>query len=300
MDATTLSDNTAKSSRRIAVDSGAEPGDWQTIYDRLNRRAISMASVLTKTSAAGGTFLGIFAVAGILTMIVEAIHPRVSPYYLACFVLPPALLAGAAAGQASGNLFLRAWFGLGEATRRGFAARLTLARAPAEWPSEVARWLFAGDWLETPSLDHRLPYARLFIMGSSPATCREEDELWREVHDAVSCGSLLEPGANHREISYPRQLPAWARQVGRGDGLDELATRIGAGAANEWATHLRRRASRQWPILGSGGTAGMERRECFELHSLALSGGREALLVVLRPAGFVDEAAAHGANRQAA
>ncbi len=300
MESRVTSDSISPSSHRIAVDGGSEPGDWQAVYDRLNRRANGLAAVLVKSVAAAGTFAGIFAVAGLIAAGIQYFHPMISPYYLACFVLPPALLAGAAAGQASGNLFFRTWFGLPEASRRGFAARLTLARAPEAWPAEVRRWLFAGDWLGTPTLDLSLPYLRVFILGPAPATCGEEGELWREIHASVACDSLIEAGANHREISYPRQLPDWARRVEKGDGLAELEKRIGAGAATEWARHLWRRAGRQWPALGADEFPGRDRRDCFELHSLSLSGGREALLLILRPAGNAHEAAAREAERRAA
>ncbi|MCL2000017.1 MAG: hypothetical protein FWG74_01165, partial [Planctomycetes bacterium] len=249
MDAEILSGSASSCLYRLAADSDVEPEEWQEIYDRLNQRAAHKISILTKAAAAAGTFAGIFAVTGIMAAIVSQIYPTVSPYYLICFVLPPALLAGAASGQATGNLFLRGWFDLDETTRRGFAARLTLARAPAAWPVELIRWLFAGDWLETPGIDSRLPYARAFVMGPLPAACRDEAGLWREIHSAISCVGLMEVGANHWEISYPKQFPTWMEETGWCGGFEELEKRIGVDTASEWAERLRRRARRQWPDI---------------------------------------------------
>lgn len=290
MEATITPDSIQFHSDRIAVEQGAEPTDWQDIYERVDRRANGLAPVLVKAAAATSTFAGIFMAAAALALGISRVYPEISVYYLACFVLLPALLAGAAAGQAGGNLLFRLWFGLDDASRRGFATRLTLARAPETWPAEVRRWLFTGDWLGTPAYDLRLPYARIFVVGAAPATCREEDALWREIHDALSIDCLCEIGGNHREISYPRELPAWAKQIGRGDGFDELQKRIGADRATEWTAHLWRRAVKQWPALEAEAFPGGNRPECFELHSLNLAGGREALLVALRPANFVEEA----------
>lgn len=268
---------------RIAVASGAEPGDWQTIHDRIDSRPAKLTSTLVNVSAAAATFLGLFATIAMLASAIWWIYPDTSAYYMACFVVPPGFLVGAAAGQAGGNVFLRLWFGLDDATRRGFATRLTLGRAPGHWPGAVRRWLFSGDWLGAPACDMRLPYVRIFALGAAPATCREEDELWREIHGTISGDSTWEAGCNHREISYPQELPAWVRQVNKGDGVEALQKRIGRQAASDWVAHLWRRACRQWPALGDGSLPDAFRRDCFEIHSLALSRGREALVVVLRP-----------------
>lgn len=274
---------------RIAVVQGAEPEDWRRIYDRLNASSQRTASVLVRGAAAVSTFAGIFAVAGFIALAASRLLPDVSPYCVAGVVVLPGLLAGAAAGQAGGNLFLRLWYGIDDATRRGFATRLSLGRAPREWSATVKRWLFTGDWLGSPRFDLRLPYVRIFILGDSPATCREEDAIWREIHGQISGDSLWEAGTNIREISYPQQLPGWARLVNKGDGFDDLRRRIGNDAASEWVMHLWRRACRQWPALGAGDYPEQARRECFEMHSIPLCDGREALVVVLRPATFVDE-----------
>lgn len=287
-------------SNRIAVDPGAEPADWQEVYDRLERRSRQLSATLLKGTAAGSTLAVALAVAGLIAMLVTGLHPDVSPYILAAFIIPPGLLAGAAAGQAGGNLFLRHWYGLDDCARRGFATRLTLARAPAHWPVALKRWLFTGDWLGSPAYDLRLPYLRIFIDGPAPLTCREEEALWEEVHALISGDARWEAGSNHREISYPRRLPGWARKVRSGDGFAELAGRIGAEAADEWVRHLWKRACRQWPGLGADAFPGETRKECFEIHSLLLANGREALAVILRPASFVAEMDLTAADRRAA
>ena len=280
---------TRASTARIAVDQGTEPEDWRAIYERMESSSPRLTSLVLKGTAAVATLLGLFAVSGTLGLIADAFFDDVSEYFLACLVVPPGILAGAAAGQYVGNLFLRFRFRLDDATRRGFATRLTLARAPAAWPTAVRRWLFTGDWLGSPAYDLRLPYVRIFVAGDAPVTCREEDELWREIHDAVSGAGVWEAGSNHREISYPRQLPGWAKSVEAGDGFVELQKRIGRNTAAEWVSHLWRRACGQWPGLGCNGFPAQSRRECFEIHFLTLYRGRHALVVVLRPSTFVEE-----------
>lgn len=272
---------------RIAVVQGNEPEDWRRIYNRLDRS--SGMEILLKGSAALFTFFGIFSVAGVLAAIAFNLFPNVSPYYLSACVILPGLLGGAALGQTGGNLFLRLRFGMDSATRRGFATRLSLARSPDSWPVSVKRWLFTGDWLGSPAYDLRLPYVRIFVKGDAPHTCRDEDALWREIHGQISGDSLWEAGANIREISYPSELPAWAREVEKGDGYSDLEKRIGPDEANAWVMHLWRRACRQWPALGANDYPEKARRECFEMHSMPLTGGREALVVVLRPVTFVAE-----------
>lgn len=272
---------------RITVVQGNEPEDWRSIYDRLDKSIRS--EFLLKGVAALFTFLGIFSVAGALALIIISLFPSMSPYYLSASVVLPGLLGGAAFGQTGGNLFLRLRYGLDDATRRGFATRLSFVRAPQDWPASIKRWLFTGDWMGSPAYDLRLPYVRIFVRGEAPHTCREEDELWREIHGHISGDSLWEAGANIREISYPSELPAWAREVGKGDGYSDLEKRIGPDEANAWVMHLWRRACRQWPALGANDYPEKARRECFEMHSLTLDGGREALVVVLRPATFVTE-----------
>jgi hypothetical protein len=274
---------------RIAVVQGSAPDDWRTVYERLNNSSKQLATVLAKGSAAVAAFAGIAAVSGLLAMAILEAHPDISPHYLACAVILPGLLAGAAAAQFAGNLFLRLWFRLDDSSRRGFATRLSLGRCPADWPAFLKRWLFTGDWLGSPAYDLRLPYVRIYIEGDAPETCREEDYLWREIHGNISGDSLWEAGTNIREISYPRELPSWARQVENGDGYAELRRRIGSAAASEWISHIWRRACRQWPALRVQDYPEQARRECFEMHSVALTGGRNALVVVLRPVTFVLE-----------
>lgn len=281
---------------RIAVRQGAHPDDWREVYDRLTERSRGLSAITVKTVAAAATFAGVVAVSGLLGMVVALVCEDISSLYLACCVIPPGLLVGAAVGQAVGNLFLRLWFGLDTETRRGFAMRLTLACSPEHWPSMVKRWLFTGDWLGSPSYDLHFPYLRIFVVGNAPTTCREEDRLWREIHALISGEGVWEAGSNHREFSYPSQLPGWARDVGRGFSFRDLQKRIGAETASEWVSHLWRRACRQWPDLGGGNFPVRARKECFEIHSLALSGGRQALAVVLRPASFVAEIAVDSAN----
>lgn len=274
---------------RIAVDRGEEPRDWQDIFDKLNAGSPGVAVVGLHAAVGVSTLTGLFATLAVLALAIWEFFPGISPHFLACLVAPPAFLVGAASGQAGGNLFFRLWFGLDGETRRGFATRLTLSRAPTRWPASLRRWLFTGDWMTSPSHDLRLPYAKIFVLGASPATCREEDALWREIHGQISGDSLWEAGANHREVSYPRRLPDWAAGIDRGCGADELRTRIGRATADDWITHLWRRACRQWPALGDGDFPAGARRECFEIHSIAVSGDRHALVVVLRPAGFAEE-----------
>ncbi len=274
---------------RIAVVSGAEPENWRSIYRRLNGKSRLLASFLLRSAAALATFAGMFGVAGLVAAVIVHLLPDVSPYYLAAFVALPALLSGAACGQIGGNLFLRLWYRLDDANRRGFATRLSLARSPQEWPVWMKRWLFTGDWLGTPTYDLRLPYVRIFVEGSAPVTCREEDALWREIHQNISGDSLWEAGTNIREISYPRLLPDWAHEVEKGDGYSDLKAKIGPDEASAWVRHLWRRACRQWPALGAQDYPEQARRECFEMYSLPLSGGNHALVVVLRPTTFVQE-----------
>lgn len=275
---------------RIAVVQGALPDDWRLIYDRLSdNTAGRLARTLLKVTAASATFAGLFAVSGALTLVILHFMPDVSPVFLAIGVVLPGLLGGAAFGQAGGNLFFRLWTGLDDATRRGFATRLSLARCPAGWPKYLKRWLFTGDWLGSPAYDLRLPYVRIYVQGDAPLTCREEDSMWREIHGNISGDSLWEAGTNIREISYPRELPSWAKQVEKGDGFADLQKRIGQNEASQWVMHLWRRACRQWPALGANDYPEKARRECFEMHSFTLTDGREALVVVLRPVSFVME-----------
>lgn len=285
---------------RIAVVQGALPDDWRTIHERLNRRANRFTGFLLKSFACSATFGGVLVAGGLLAVAIAHYFPGMSPYSLSCAVILPALLAGAAAGQWSGNLFLRFYLRLDDATRRGFATRLSLARCPAEWPAYMKRWLFTGDWLSAPGYDLRLPYVRMYVRGDAPLTCREEDALWREIHGNISGDSLWEAGTNIREISYPDELPSWAKKVENGDGFTDLGERIGQAEASEWVMHLWRRASRQWPALGANDYPEKARRECFEMHSLTLADGREALIVVLRPVSFVLEMDAGTADRHEA
>ena len=274
---------------RIAVVQGSEPDDWRLIYERLNKSSQQLASLLTRAAAAAAVFFAMATVSGALAVGILQLKADISPYYLASAVILPGLLAGAAAGQMAGNLFLRLWFRLDDATRRGFATRLSLGRCPVEWPPYLKRWLFTGDWMGSPSYDLRLPYVRIYIEGEAPASCREEDALWREIHGNISGDSLWEAGTNIREISYPRELPTWARQVENGDGFADLQDRIGAAEASEWVMHIWRRACRQWPALAASDYPEQARKECFEMHAVQLSGGRDALVVVLRPLAFVVE-----------
>lgn len=273
-----------KTAERIPVERGHEPGDWQAIYDCLNRHSRAGAAFAVKGCAVLATLAGVLATAVVLGLAVMEISPDVSLFYLACFVLPPALLSGAAAGQAGGNLFLSLRFRLGEAARRGFAARLTLARVPDAWAAEVRNWLFSGDWLTEPLCDAHFPYVRVFVAGLIPADCGGEDAIWREVHDAVDGGGIgLEAGGGHRELSYLPRFPSWMREMEKADGIEELAKRIGARSAEDWAAHLWRRACRQWPLFGDGVFPGATRRECFEMQHLSLTDGREAFMITLRP-----------------
>ncbi len=268
---------------RIAVVGGAEPADWQSIYDRIAARANTATVAMTNAFAACITLVSLFAGMAALGWCIWQIYPSISLEYMACFVVPPAFLLAAAAGQAGGNLFLRYRFGLDQATRRGFAARLTLGRAPEQWPGLVRRWLFTGDWLGKPACDQRMPYMRIFVLGNPPETCSQEDAIWQEVHDVLCGEDHLEAGCNHREICYPTELPEWSRHIGKGDGLDSLRQRIGTHEADEWVSHLWRRAHRQWPAIGMLDTNAGFHRDCFELHRLALPGGLEGLVVILRP-----------------
>lgn len=274
---------------RIAVVQGSEPDDWREIYDKLADSSHKLASVLLKSSAAVAVVTATAAVSGALAMAILYCGAEISPYCLASAVILPGLLAGAASGQAAGNLFLRLWYGLGSADRRGFATRLSLARCPRDWPAYLKRWLFTGDWLGSPAYDLRFPYVRIYIEGEAPLSCREEDSLWREIHGHISGNSLWEAGTNIREISYPRELPSWARQVENSDDFSDLRKRIGQNAASEWVMHIWRRACRQWPALDACDYPENARRECFEMHFVALAGGRNALVVVLRPVTFVLE-----------
>ena len=274
---------------RIAVVQGALPDDWRTIHERLNRGSHGFAGFCLKCFAGLATFSGVVLVGGALAAVIAHFFPGISPYYLSCAVILPALLAGAAMGQAGGNLFLRLYYRLDDETRRGFATRLSLARCPAGWPKYLKRWLFTGDWLGSPAYDLRLPYVRIYVQGDAPLTCREEDSMWREIHGNISGDSLWEAGTNIREISYPRELPSWAKQVEKGDGFADLQKRIGQNEASQWVMHLWRRACRQWPALGANDYPEKARRECFEMHSFTLTDGREALVVVLRPVSFVME-----------
>lgn len=268
---------------RIDVAQGALPDDWNVVHDRIDRMPRRLTCVLLNVFVAAATFAGLFAVAGSMAVVVGSLMPDVSPYFLAGSVLLPGLLGGAAAGQAGGNLFLRLWYRVDDDCRRGFAIRLSLVRCPPDWPAPVRRWLFTGDWLGSPLLDQRLPYVRLFVRGAAPAACVEEEALWREIHQQLG-GDGCEVGASYREISYPAKLPAWAMDVRRGDGCAELRRRIGQEEAEAWVNHLWRRACRQWPALGVAARPDSLEKECFEMHYLKLSGGRDALAVTLRPA----------------
>ncbi len=287
--ASTSSQARHASGLRIAVVEGNAPDDWRLVYERLNDSSKRLAAILAKGTASAASFAGIAAVSGLLALAILKALPDISPHYLASAVILPGLLSGAAAAQLAGNLFLRFWFRLDDSARRGFATRLSLGRCPDDWPAFLKRWLFTGDWLGSPAYDLRLPYVRIYIDGDAPATCREEDSLWREIHGNISGDSLWEAGANIREISYARELPAWARLIENGDGYAELQRRIGSAAASEWLGHIWRRACRQWTALGACDYPENARRECFEMHSVALSGGRNALVVVLRPVTFVLE-----------
>lgn len=284
MDTAPSAQETRKTAERIPVERGSEPGDWQAVYECLNRHSRAATAFAVKGCAALATLAGVLATAAVLGLAVMEIHPNVSLPYLACFVLPPALLAGAAAGQAAGNLFLSLRFRLSESARRGFANRLTLARVPDAWAGEVRNWLFSGDWLTAPTHDMRFPYVRIFITGSVPADCDGEDAIWRRIHRVADIGeSGREAGGGHRELSYLPRFPGWMREMEKGDGIAELAKRIGARPADDWVAHLWRRACRQWPLLGEGVFPGAARRECFEMQHLILADGREAFIITLRP-----------------
>jgi hypothetical protein len=255
----------------------------------MNKRPKWLEKAAFQTAVALSTLFGLLGTSGVLFHVVVSLYPTISSVYLACFTIPPGFLVGAALGQAGGNRFLRLWHGMNEATRRGFATRLTFARAPQSWTRATKRWLFTGDWLAAPEYDHRLPYVRIFVSGRQPASCAEEDTLWREILARLSGDAEWEAGANHREISYPSQLPGWARTIDLADGARELENRIGKTVANDWVAHLWRRAARQWPLLGAAEFPAGAKKEAFETHYLTLSKNREALIVVLRPASFAHE-----------
>lgn len=288
------------SALRIAVVQGALPDDWRAVQERLDGAVEGSLGFCLNLSAGAATFAAVVATGWTLVHMLSAAVPSMSVFVLCGAVAVPALLAGLAAGHWAGNMFLRLFLRLDDATRRGFAARLTLARCPAHWPACMRRWLFTGDWLGAPSYDLRFPYARVFIEGEAPPTCRGEDMLWREIHCALSGDGLWEAGANFREISYPSRLPSWATCVEKGDGFGELRERIGREEASEWVQHLWRRACRQWPSLAVSDYPEQARRECFEMHSLVLAGGRVALVVVLRPTSFVLELEMEEEDRDAA
>lgn len=282
----TKTGDVAGAAARIAIKNDVEPGNWDAILARVNTRSSAFSNLWFQMAVGGGVLAGLFGTFGFFAAILSHFFPYAPPAYLAVFIMPPGMLVGAAVGQLAGNYFMRTWFGIDEETRRGFATRLTLGRTPEGWPLLVKRWLFTGDWLKSPVFDPRLPYVRIFVSGAAPESCAEEDALWREIHCRVSGDSLWEAGANHREISYPQELPGWARKVEPGDGVEELDKRLGKTVSRQWLSHLWRRACKQWPLLGSGDYPADARRECFEAHHLYLSGEREALLVVLRPTCF--------------
>lgn len=287
-------------SGRIVVDKGMEPEDWQGIYDRLNVKA-NAATMLAMHFVVGvATLASLFGAVAVFGYGVMTVFSDLSIYYLACLVVPPSFLLAAAAGHASGNAFLRLRLGLDEDTRRGFANRLTLSRSPASWPAAVRRWLFTGDWMSSPVCDVRLPYVRIFVVGDQPESCREEDALWREILGMLSCDGRGEAGVNHREISYPPELPNWARNLsGAGAGFAELKNRIGEATAEEWVDHLWSRARRQWSGIKSAHMDESFDRECFEIHSLMLGHDRQALVVVFRPAGYASSGEAESAEPHA-
>lgn len=285
---------------RIAVVQGALPDDWRDLHGRLDAHANGTTEFRLHCAAVSAAVLAAAATDWMLSGTLSALSPDMSIVFTCLAALLPALLAGAAAGQAAGNLFLRLGIRMDTAARRGFATRLSLARCPDEWPGYLRNWLFTGDWLTLPVYDLRLPYARIYVEGETPLNCRSEDALWREIHHAVSGDSLWEAGANFREISYTDKLPSWSGLVEQGDGFEDLQVRIGREEASEWLTHLWRRACRQWPSLGKNDHPEQARRECFEMHSLALAGGRRALVVVLRPASFVDRIEQEQENKTAA
>ena len=281
--------NDGSGAKRIAIVNDIEPGDWQDVFEVFQIRTERFSSFGFNAAVGIGTLSGLFGVVALFVSILGVFFPFVPQTYLACFVLPPGLLAGIAAGQGAGNAYMRLWFGINQATRRGFATRLTLARAPEGWPEVVTKWLFTGNWLKTPDYDARLPYVRVFVSGNAPKSCAEEDALWREIHSRVSGDGLWEAEANHRELSYPTTLPGWARLIEPGDGVHQLDIRLGRETSRQWLEHLWRRACRQWPLFGGGDYPVDARRECFEAHHLHLQGGREALMVVLRPSCFAAE-----------
>ncbi len=285
---------------RIAVVQGALPDDWRAIHERLDRAALGCTGFFLNLFAGSATFAAAVAAGWAMVRALLVFFSDMSAPALAAIVLLPALLAGAGAGQAAGNVFLRLALGLDGAARRGFATRLSLARCPGTWPGYLKRWLFTGDWLGRPAYDLRVPYARIYVEGEAPLTCREEDGLWGRIHSEVSGEALWEAGTNFREISYPSELPEWALKVENGDGFADLRRRIGEGEAEKWVTHLWRRACRQWPALGANDHPELARRECFEMHSLTLADGRRALVVVLRPTSFVDQLEQDGEGRAAA
>lgn len=286
------SDGVVGAASRIAIKNDVEPADWDAVFNRIEKRSASFSNIVFQAAVGAGALSGLFAAFGFFALVLSHFFPYAAPVYLAAFIMPPCILLGAAAGQGAGNRFMGSWLRVDQETRRGFATRLTLGRVPESWPLPVRRWLFTGDWLKSPVFDPRLPYVRIFVSGDAPANCAEEDGLWREIHCRVSGDSLWEAGANHREISYPRELPGWARGIQPGDGAEELDRRLGRTVSRQWLNHLWRRACKQWPLLGSGDYPADARRECFEAHHLRLSGEREALLVVLRPACFAADVCA--------
>lgn len=199
--------------------------------------------------------------------------------------LLPCVLVGSAISHLAGNFFLRLLTGINDKERRCLALHLPWRSTPTEWPRYLRKWIYTGDWLVENFGGDLLPYVRAFITGSTPCDLEEELDLWAELMSGTPFGMGghgLEVGHSVREMACVQRLPSWARDVMPGMTLHDLELQLGK-AGREWAVSLIRRASRRKNIFCHVDLGGDLHEVSFEFHHCEMGGGREGLMVIIRP-----------------
>ncbi len=254
------------------------------LLKRIDHRIPSAENVFPV--AVGGSVLSVLLVG--FALLQEGLV-RLAPMTPAWILLPtaliPAALLAVAMGHLAGQWSLRGVSGLSEGERKCLALYIPHARAPEHWPRAFRNWIYGGDWLSGPGAESVFTYTRVFLVGDAPGSIEEELEIWTQIYSGVGGGLRggVEAGHAVRELACLEKLPSWARHLEAGTTLPDLLNRLGR-AGREWAEGLLRRASVKHPAFRNEARGACSLREArFEFHYCLLRGGREALVVMIRP-----------------
>jgi hypothetical protein len=267
------------------VPSAVDRPELADLMKRVDGRLVTARRVFPVVVAASvvGGLLGTYALAqGVLYRLGPAM-----PGWLALMTaFDPSALLALAAGHLAGQWCLRAACGLSEGERKCLALYIPHTRAPHHWPGAFRNWIYGGDWLSDSRTEELFTYTRAFLVGSAPESIEEELEIWTQLYSGVGGGLRggVEAGHAVRELACLEKLPSWARHLEPGTTLPDLLQRLGR-AGRSWAEGLLRRAAVKHPAFRAeeGGACRLAEAR-FEFHYCLLRNGREALVVMIRPA----------------